>query len=285
MVRNGGKTKTLFNLYFLAADEWHKRIVASYESKTGERIEMDWSQDNGIVRYGLRRLTSHLYQLRDVADYLAKFYALLQNNFYMDRRLLVLPNPNLVLDDLRLALDLALQNDDLPRGWTHILKRRRVLRTEQDLERIKQTVKDHRYRLALERTVLYSYLPNSQALVRLWIAWTAAANGHTDDALAIAQYALERLPPRGITGDKAQAVGLEVEYLEDAFDEALQRLLIRIVRTGAVGHEGRRDWLGQAVRGWPPWEREQLLNRLAEQFDSWVSIFGSHQVDEPMPQL
>jgi hypothetical protein len=189
-----------------------------------------------------------------------------------------------VLDDLRLALDLALQNDDLARGWTHILEYRRVLRNEQDFERTKQTVKDRRYTLALERTALYSYLPNSQALARLWIAWAAAANGHTNDALAIAQYALERLPPRGIAEDKAQAVGQEGKYLEDAVDVALQRSLIRIVRTVAVGHEEQRDWLGQAVRVWPPQKKEQVLSRLAEQLDSWDAIFVV-KIDKPMPQL
>jgi hypothetical protein len=266
-----GQKKTLDNIYRVLPDDWHKQIVAHYAGTNGGWAQKNWSQ---VAPYGLRYLVAHLFELRNVGDHRSQLHTLLQTKGFIDQRLQRLANPNPVLDDLRVALAVALEDDSLVHAWQHLREYRRVLREQLDFQRMQTAVQNGDYTAAVERTTLYGYLPNSQALARLWIAWAAAASAHPQEALAIVQQALLRLAPRGM-----------VQAVRDAVGEMLQRLLVRLAKSTALTLKAQEDWLRQAGSPWPGDVAQQIIGRLPQPLDSWGDIFDAHLQQQSMPAL
>jgi hypothetical protein len=285
LLRGGfiGNTRTIDNIYQVAEKDWHSSIVTYYGETAGSWVDKDWSQ---VDTYGLRYLTGHLYALHDTDGYNDQLHALLETRPFVDQRLAHSANPNPILDDLRLGLDLALQENSLAHIWQHILDYRRALYRAQDFQQLAQSVRAGDYSAAMERTVLYGALPNAQALARLWIAWVAAANGQNEAALTSARQALDHLPPRGVVrGGGRQEDSEAASSVGDAIGEALQRLLLRIARTVGSTIEEQTAWLDAAARSWPPNAVQDLDSRVTGSLDAWGAILDAQYQNLTMSQL
>ncbi len=278
-----GRSQTVPNIYSVAPEDWHRRIVAHYRGKDGDWANVAW---NKVDAYGLRYLVAHLYRLRDDEGSRASLHRLVQTQSFTDERLQGLANPNLALDDLRLALNMALEADELALIWQHILEYRRVIRQQLDFGRLQAAVAKGSYTAAEERTSLYGYLPNSQALARLLVAWNAAAAGQADAALAMTQRAVDKVPPRGVVRPALQrveaATGLAVE---DVLGEALQRLLVRISQAAAPTPGAQATWLRDAIGAWPDNAVEVAVRRLSEPSDSWGAFVDAEHLNASVEQL
>jgi hypothetical protein len=279
----GGKKKTSPNRYWIEANPWHERVVACCKGKASTWDKVDWSK---VDSYSLRHLAGHLYQLRADAGRRAELHALVQSQPFIDRRLQGAANPTPVLDDLRLALDLALQSDDLAQAWTHIHKYRCVLREQYDFQRLLETVKEGQYALAEERTTLYSALPNAQVLTRLWIAWHAATNGRSRDALDLVKRTLDRLPPRGLPGPISRKADKQVsEEVGNAVAETLRRLLVRIARAAEPAPGDPKRWLEAAVIRWDQGAAVKAVQGLDDDVITWGDILDAANLQQPMQDL
>lgn len=73
------------------------------------------------------------------------------------------------------------------------------------------------------------------------------------------------MPPRGVVVERVAEVDAMVRSsIQDAVDEALQLLLVRVARTVALSGLEPRSWLEQVTRTWPPQHAEAIACRLAE---------------------
>lgn len=279
----GGTKKHSPNRYWIKADPWHERVVICCKGKASTRDKVDWSK---VDSYGLRHLAGHLYQLRADADRRAELHALVQTQPFIGRRLQGSTNPTPVFDDLRLALDLALEDDSLAQTWEHIRVYRRVLSDQLDFQRLAALVEDGYYAVAEERTILYSSMPNAQAAVRLWIAWHAAASSQSTAALDIAQHTLDRLPPRGQASPVSRRADEQVsKEVGNAIAETLRRLLVRIARTAESAPGYAEFWLKQAVSQWDKSAAAEALQGLGEDMSTWGDIVDAAQVHQTMSGL
>jgi hypothetical protein len=112
MVRNDDKTKTLHNLYFLAADDSHKRVAESYRSTTTNDWQ-DWEHADG---YGIRYVPMHLaYASADLmlVELLRSSYPLVKAHRLGSYRLL--------LDDFILGAQATVRLNDLPASISFVL--------------------------------------------------------------------------------------------------------------------------------------------------------------------
>jgi hypothetical protein len=280
-----GEKKT--NEYYVEARDANIQIVVSCEKPKGS-----WEQVNWRVApyYTLRRLVAHLYQLRHIDGYTDKLHALLQTRAFIDAHLAILGKPYLLLDDLRLALNLALENDSLDQAWRHLREYRRVIRNQLDFDQLRQAVetsnKTGDYVHAMERTGLYGYMPNSQALARLWIAWNATASGYPSEAESIVNRALDRLPPRGTAHFNSRRAGdSTTRAVEDAVGETLQRLLVRIAGSAPTAPRAPSDWLQEAMSSWPALTVDAVVGRLSEPLASWGELVDAGNTSETMESL
>jgi hypothetical protein len=276
------------NLYYVEPMDSHTQIVAACEKPKGSWAQVNW---RAAAHYTLRRLVTHLYQLRQVNGYADKVHALLETRPFVDQHLAVLGKPNLLLDDLRLALNLALENEDLAHAWRHVREYRRVVRDQLDFDHLREAVetanKTSDYAHVMDRTALYGYLPNSQALARLWIAWNAAASDHPTEAQAIVKGALDKLPPRGTVHiTSRQAGGRTAHAVEDGIGETLQRLLVRITLSVKMmpGH-APSDWLHEAISSWQEPDADVTVGRLSEPLASWGKLMDAAHASETMESL
>jgi hypothetical protein len=280
-INRNGQRKILANTYFVEPTQWHAQIVSSSVRSASDWSQVDW---RSVPHYAFRHLVAHLYQLRKNNGYEPKLHALLEDRSFIDHHLAILGKPYLLLGDLRLGLRLALEQDDLAQAWNHIREYRRVVREQLDFGRLESAVETADqtgdYRHVTERTALYTYMPNSQALARLWIAWNAAASGHKNTAQAIVKRALENLPPRGTVRASSQ-----VEFVKDAIGETLQRLLVRIAQAAEESRALQDDWLRLAISPWPAPVVEATVGRLSESPASWGEFLGAGQVSESMEIL
>ncbi|RPI24813.1 MAG: hypothetical protein EHM61_16070 [Acidobacteria bacterium] len=282
VVRNGQK-KTLANTFFVEPSRWHGQIVSSCTKSATEWSQVDWSS---VPQYALRHLVAHLYQLQKNNGYSDKLHALLGTRPFVDRHLAVLGKPYLLLGDIRLALRLALDQDNLPQAWKHIREYRRVLRDQLDFQQLESAVETANatgdYVHVTERTILYGYMPNSQALARLWIAWNAAASGHKKEAENIVKATLAGLRPRGLPQD---ARFMERSYgatAADPLDEALQHLLVRIAEAAEDEPGSQGQWLRQTMSPWPKGAVDSVVERLSESWASWGEFMHAAQMTDPI---
>lgn len=268
---------------YIDGQEAHAQVVACYRGKASTWEKVGWHQADD---YGLRFLVAHLYTLQDSSKHRQELHKLVQCESFYRERLKRWWNPQPVLDDLHQALELALHDDDLALVWHHIRLYRKIVWEEQDFERLQSSVRAGEYRAALERTRLYAYLPNSQALVRLWIAWEAAANGLPDVARDAIRLALTSLPPDGVVPARvAQADGTARQVVSNIVSETLQRLLVRIAQAVAPISTDEKDWLAQAARAWPEGDVQRIVARLSEPLGSWGAAFDADDESKPIKEL
>jgi hypothetical protein len=287
LMAGNGQVTTQPNLYYLDPGDWHARIVASCAGPAGDWSQVDWS---AAAHYTLRHLVAHLYQLRQANGYRNKLHALLETRPFVDQHLAILGKPYLLLDDLRLALSLALEADDLAQAWRHIREYRRIARDQLDFDRLLAAVETGNqtgdYVHVTERTALYGTMPNSQALARLWIAWNAAASGHPNAAGEIVKRALDRLPPRGSAHIASQRAGGSArQAVEDAIGETLQRLLMRIAQAAQTTLDAQSEWLREAMSPWPASTVDETVGRLSEALAAWGELVDAGQTSDTMQSL
>ena len=271
------------NRFWTESKPWHERVVTCCKGKAPDWGRVDWSK---VDPYGLRYLVAHLHQLREDTGFRADVHRLVQTQPFIDRRLQGSANPTPVLDDLRLALELALDENNWTLTWQHILGYRRVLREQSDFEHLEEVVRSGDYAAAMERTALYGPLPNSQALTRLWIAWHAAASGHPLEVLDIPQEALRRQSPRGTASLSTRKADEQVaKEVGNAVAETLRRLLVRITRSVGSTSADQEAWLKKAVSVWPEAAATEALQGLAEEMDTWGDIVEAANLAESMQDL
>jgi len=265
---------------------WHRRIVACYRRGATAWQEVPWSE---VDDYGLRHLGAHLYTLRGGNGYTPQLHALVQTPQFGQAQLDRWHTPNATLSDLRLALDVALAEDDLAQAWKHIRRYREILHQEQATQRVAERVKEGDYETALELTDFYGYVPGSQALMRLWIAWKALADDQLQVATTAARRALDGLPPREYLVRRLEEadpeVGGAVSDSMNALTEAFVRLLIRVTRSAASTKEARRAWLENVAGVWPKSMMQAVVGRLYEPFSAWGDILSEHRDARPMDAL
>jgi hypothetical protein len=262
--------------FWCAAEDWHQAIAGSLLSLYRER----WQDCED--EYALRYTPSHLVEaLREAGesdrrrDLAVRLHGLVQDEGFGQAKLDQYHAPDLLLEDLRLALTVALADEDLDWVRWHTHRYRDVVRSERTTQRVFAECSRKEYRAALSRTILFGDMPNSQAIMRLWIAWTAATQGDVRVATTAAELALERLPPRGIVTPKMKQVDVNAAHtLGDAVATTISWLLVRTAWQTAKLGRGPGPWLDQVASSWPAVTREGLKWALAESSEEWASTIG-----------
>jgi hypothetical protein len=255
----------------------HAQVAAAYLDPAAGSLRAA-----AVDAYGLRHLTSHLWELRGLAPFRAALHSLAADRGFLQQRLDHLGMPGPVLDDIDRALAAALEDDDLAWCWRHILAHRSTAHAERDFGRVVAAARAGDYPRALERTALYADLPNSQAMARLWVAWEAAAASRWEDALTATRRALEQLPARGVMAAQLrQAEPYAADGMGDAIGNTLQMLPARIARL-AADPEG---WLADATRSWPQDGAERARAFLQLPPEAWGGGFRNQTGGEPFPEI
>jgi hypothetical protein len=246
----------------------------------GQIADYYWQKYNGNWKecdaYGLHCLVAHLYQLRTDTGQREHLHALVQTRTFIDQRLRGSANPIPVLDDLRLALELALEEDSLAQAWRHIRCYYETARSELSVGKLDQDIRQADYSDALDRTQLYRAHPNPQAWARLWIAWWVASAGKTDMAKKVIWLALRDLPAFEDLTQLSKIQGSAVDELRDQLAWTAGRLLTRIAREVASTPEEQRHWLKQTLDQAPEANASWLLKYWSESPTEWAE-----QLPEP----
>ncbi len=199
-------------------------------------------------------------------------------------------SPRLFFDDLRLGLELALEKEDLVQTWRYVDRYRAVLQEERRPDRVVADVQAGNFEAALDRTALYGAMPNSQGMMRLWIAWHAAVAEQAEMADRAASLALGGLPSRGaISGAAEEADPDAVHNIRDALSTALRWLLIRLACAVAPSGEDPAKWLRKVAASWQPEEVDSIVAHLNDSLAAWGSEFlgpSSHEtIDDLLGQI
>ncbi|MBN1136324.1 MAG: hypothetical protein JXM73_07050 [Anaerolineae bacterium] len=233
--------------------------------------------------YALRFTPTHLLEAARLAETnqerrqrASELQQLLTGNYsFRQRKIDHFGSPTPWLADLSAALALAADTTEVVQAWQYIYNYHRVVGEERQPRRVLDLVRAGKYGAALDRTALYSTMPNSQGLMRLWIAWVAAGEGQRDFATEAAMQALQQLPPRGIISESLQQFdpGAE-EQAADARAEELRRLLVRLAWTVHPSEEDQKGWLQRVAQTWPADEVAAVAQRLTEPLSDWGTMFG-----------
>ncbi len=231
--------------------------------------------------YALRYTPTHLAQAvqhallpDEHAEWAGRLHALVRDERFRAAKERRIGNPLGILADLRLALEVALADGDPATAWRHMMGYRRVLHEQRAFTNLQADVSNGAFDAALDRTLLYRNLPNSQAMAFLWIAWQAATAKppQPEIALAAAQRAIKDLPRLANVSPDVESAGVSASDEDgNALREALQRLLVRVALDAAPGGmEDQQEWLYNVTYD-QPGEITQLHARLAELYDWWES--------------
>jgi hypothetical protein len=255
----------------------HAQVAAAYLDPA-----VGFLRSAEVDAYGLRHLAAHLWELRGLAPFRAALHNLAGDRAFLKRRLDHLGMPGPVLEDIDRALAVALEDDDLGWSWRHILAYRMTAHEERDFGRVIAAAREGDYRRALERTALYTDLPNSQAMARLWVAWEAATAGRWEEALTAARRALEQLPTHGVMAAQLRQAEPHAEAgMRDAIGNTLQMLPARIARL-AADPEG---WLADVTRNWSQDGAERARGFLQMPPEAWGSSFRNQAGGVAFPEL
>jgi len=215
-----------------------------------------------------------------------KLHRLVHDQAFADAKLSRYPDPTALLNDLRLALDVALADNDLAQAWTHIGHYRNVVRAERMTERSFEEVEAGNGGAALDRASLYGNMPNSQAMMRLWIAWMAASRKDIDLATEAARRAIEHLSPRGVVMEEMEVADPDAEhYFGNALARAIYWLLVRTTWAIAPPRNEQWAWLDDVTGAWPTHVKGNLKEMLSESLDDWAENLGPSIPKEPMAHL
>lgn len=255
----------------------HAQIAAGYLDPTAGSLRAAEAD-----AYGLRHLAAHLWELRRLPLFRVALHNLAEDRAFLRRRLDHLGMPGPVLEDIGRALAVALEDNDLAWSWRHILAYRMTAHEERDFDRVVAAVKEGDYQRALERTALYTDLPNSQAMARLWVAWEAAAAGRWEAALTATRRALEQLPARGVMAAQLrEAEPYAEDGMGDAIGNTLQLLTVRIARLAA----DPAGWLEDATRNWSQDGAARARGFLEMPPEAWGGSFRNQTGGVPFPEL
>ena len=118
-------------------------------------------------------------------------------------------------------------------------------------------------------------------MMRLWIAWCAAAAKQTEIATRVASLTLRSLPASGFVSKAAEVADPEAaDTIRDAVSTTLQRLLLRLAWAITDTRASQAVWLRQVAATWPPRVVDELSRRLDESPATWIGEFGA-----PTPNL
>lgn len=263
--------------YQINGAKWHKQVVAAYRAEAVSWDQVDWKKAD---LYGLRYLFSHLYTLHDDHPFQDQLHELLQTDSYISERLERVGLPGPLLADLRIALDLALLGNDLAQAWRHMTTNRRVQHDERDFDRVKKAVGEGDFEAAMDRTLLHAYLPNSQALERLWIAWKAVTAGKEEMGRNAVRQALSVLPPRGfVDAAVAKMDGTASSVVGDAIQESIVRFLVRIAL------QGKPDWIQPVASKWLGSQDQLFSEYFSQPLDQWGDIFNASGMETPIDDV
>lgn len=180
-------------------------------------------------------------------------------------------SPAPYLADLRFALELALDQDDVVWTWQYPNTRQQTVSYERQPSLVLRDVSEGKWGEALDRTALYGGMPNSQGLMRLWIAWNAARQGQPSFATQAATLTLDQLPPRAVISQKLQHLSSSTAgQTSGALAEELLRLVLRLARTLAPSPGEQEMWLRRVARAWPADEVMQIARRVEQPLSEWA---------------
>jgi len=149
----------------------HKRIADYYQTN----FRGHWAECDD---YGLRHLAAHLAAevsaaktpaTRDKA--LSRFFAAVLNEQYRQAQRERLADLRPTLDDLTLALNMALQRDDLAKAVACCGAYRDSIRSGDLFKQICNALDAGQMELALKRAEFYSRWPDWQRVLLLYLAW------------------------------------------------------------------------------------------------------------------
>lgn len=287
-VQRGGRTDRVKNRYWLEAADWHQQIATVVRGSAGGWDSVNWGKIAGAKDlYPLHHLVPHLYFLRDTSlpespdsTYRAWLHELLHSKGYLKARRASGDRPSSLPSDLRLGLGLALEYAEFVEAWQYLATYRQVQQSERAFQLVQRAVDDGRYTEALERTVFHAYLPNSQALERLWIAWRALSAGSPDIAEEAVRAALSALPPRGfVAASTAEADASAPAVVADAIQEATARLLRRLEI------DAGDDWLLVTAGDWLAQIDPAIWTRLQKPLESWGEAFDAGAYSTPIDHV
>jgi hypothetical protein len=109
--------KELRNLYYLPANDQHRRIVDFYKAKAEGWESMDWEK---VDEYGLLHLAGHLYALREEPEYRSQLYKLICKPF-METKLSRFHSYSSFSKDVDLAIQIAAA-EELPTGLVQLVR-------------------------------------------------------------------------------------------------------------------------------------------------------------------
>jgi hypothetical protein len=237
---------TVSNLYYTPPYEGHDRIIRYYLDEFADA----WDYSDA---YGLRYLVGHLDAGRGLArkkkrkqELTNHIYCLVLKPEYRQAQAYGLGELGPTINDLRTALDVALENDDLVKILACAGAYRDTIASSRVLEAVFGTVKEGDLWLAVRRAEPLRRTPDWGAVLMVYLAWEAANAGDSEAA----RQAM----------DAARAVPL-VEA-GDLCDALLVRTARRLAQTADEGIEAR-TWLHQ----WRS-EPEKLLSK----FDVSVAL-------------
>jgi hypothetical protein len=190
------------------------------------------------------------------------------------------------LNDLRLGLGLALEKDDIVQIWRYADRYQRVLQQERQPAQAVADTQAGNFEEALERTSLFGAMPNSQAMLRLWIAWHAATVQQTEISTRAATLALGGLPPQGFVSGVTEEVDPGAAYtIRNALSTVLQQLLLRLARAISAAGEDPAVWLHRVATSWRSEDVEAVVARLDEQPNGWASTLAVPTSEETLDDL
>ena len=189
-----------------------------------------WCSDWRNNPYGLDHLAEHLYQLAIAhpdtdkqEEFRQKLYNLISDDTYLDRKSYVIKAVSPVLSDIHLALNLALEEDDIVKitrfGRCYVQRKES---SKREIEKIPEWIAEDDYERALD-IVRLLHQDNVKFVGLLWIARLILDKGDSDKAKQIISEALE-IARVEYAGDLEPIVLYALEGLIDAgmVDEAAE---------------------------------------------------------------
>jgi hypothetical protein len=189
------------NLYYTPTREQHERIIRYYLTEFGD-VEDGWEDCDP---YGLRQLVGHMRASLTLAETprerrrLARaMHAVVLDEKFREAQREKLGDIHTTLSDLRTALDVALERDDLVKALECVGVYRDTIRSQSITEAIFGAIRQGDFERALRQSSHYeiSTKPrgNWEQVLLLYLAWEAAEQ-HNTEAVKKVMASADHLPP------------------------------------------------------------------------------------------
>jgi hypothetical protein len=230
------------NRYYTPPGEQHQRIIRYYLKRFVKDKE-PWADCDS---YGLRQLVTHMQAHLSLAESEKEsqqraqaLYAVILNEPFRAAQGQKLGDLSTTLADLRAALSIALERDDLIKALDCAGVYRHIKHGLTVTSAIFNAVQEGDFERALHRSRHYEVLPGLQEnwgrALQLYLAWEAAERGDSKAVRAIMSSA-EALP------------AIQVEWIEQLWDGLLVRTGRTVARTLGNGRDAR-TWLFELAPG------------------------------------